>query len=53
MAQRTKFFNMLDLGEDYDFDFDTVPGYVTATEKAEKKRAEDAKAKEAAAQATK
>lgn len=33
MAQRTKFFNMLDLEKDFDFDFDTKEGYVNLSDR--------------------
>lgn len=33
MAQRTKFFNMLDMEENFDFDFDSGKHYVTVTER--------------------
>jgi hypothetical protein len=33
MGQRTKFFNMLDLEKDFDFDFDAKPDYVNVANK--------------------
>ena len=36
MAQRTKFFNMLDLEKDFDFDFDAVPGYINVADRPKK-----------------
>lgn len=33
MAQRTKFFNMLDLEKDFDIDFDAMPGYVNVADR--------------------
>lgn len=33
MAQRTKFFNMLDLEKDFDIDFDATPGYVNVADR--------------------
>ena len=33
MAQRTKFFNMLDLEKDFDVDFDATEGYVNLSDR--------------------
>ena len=33
MAQRTKFFNMLDLEKDFDIDFDAAEGYVNLSDR--------------------
>lgn len=33
MAQRTKFFNMLDLEKDFDIDFDAEEGYVNLSDR--------------------
>ena len=39
IAQRTKFFNMQDLEQNYDFEFDSVKGYETVTAKKKREQA--------------